>query len=467
MEDNPGVTGVSMLRENSREGPQEESIIVVSDVHLGGKGSHHARFCEFLRWIRGFPRGPVRAQCRVGGEAGSRELDISFSPLTKLILLGDIVDMWDPEDQDRTKVIRDSFEPLSLLHSLKCDKIYVTGNHDEDISEILPDTKGVSWGDGYLKIYPRHYPESEKISGDGNGKKVNPGLPAGGARYMFLHGHQFDGEQVPYTISKIFGERFDPVDTLTDLANMSVSRILKVPADILIAALWVFFLLVLLGPLDQALVQDSVTAILLAGVALALLRYFPKAHLVMDERKPRLWERILIEGLFLGPGIAMIAYILVLILRPGSLPSPGTLFLLPVVAILTIFTIVTVLPRLIGCVQRGVYNVFKSRDKTVEEVLNDGFVPDRDSVTADVVVFGHTHRAGFLVKKTGDGSPTGGSPLKFFVNTGCWMDTGDNRPVDTFVYIDRTGLYLLDWENPQAINCLFHLPSGSVPLFRR
>jgi UDP-2,3-diacylglucosamine pyrophosphatase LpxH len=428
----------------------EESIIVVSDIHLGGKGAHHDKFCEFLTWIKGFPQRSLKIRCKEGGDIQSRELNIEFTPLTKLILLGDIVDLWDPEDQDRNNVISNSLKPLSILHTLQCDKIYVTGNHDDDVGDMFQNKKNFSWGEGsHFRIYPRHYPEP-----------IESGLSVDKTRYTFLHGHQFDGEQIPYIISEIVEEPFDPIDTLTDLANMSVSKILKIPSDFLIAGLWVVFLVMMYGKfLYQDFIENVAVAILSTIVALALLRCYPKAEEILGDRKPRWWERALIKGIFLVPSIALIAYCAAFVTLRGSIPSLATLLLPLFTAILTIFTVVIVLPRLIGFVQRSVYNVFKSRDKTVEEVLKDGFVEDRDTLMAEVIIFGHTHRAGYMFKKFERKSTASGqSSSKLFVNTGCWVDTEDERPVDTFVYLDKTGLYLLEWEGAQKINCLFHAP---------
>jgi UDP-2,3-diacylglucosamine pyrophosphatase LpxH len=429
----------------------EESIIIVSDVHLGGKGAHHDKFCEFLNWIKNFPQRSSGVQCKMEGDLQTSELEIDFVPPTKLILLGDIIDLWDPEDQDRNNVIRRSLKPLSILHTLTCEKVYVTGNHDADVGEMFGDKNSFSWGDGYsFSIYSRHYPEPDT-------SQVHHGLAVNQTNYTFLHGHQFDGEQIPYIISEILREPFDPIDTLMDLANMSVSKILRIRSDILIACLWILFLILAFVTFPyQAVVQNAAVIIIYLTVSGALLRKYPDARRVLGERKPKWWERALIEGIFIVPFIALIACFAAFILWPGAIPSPASLLLFPTAAIFTIFAAVIVLPRLIGFIQRGVYSGFKSRDKTVEEVLNDGFVDERDTIKSEVIVFGHTHRAGYKFRKFAPGSgpsPGAKSPVKLFVNTGCWVDTGDTRPVDIFVYLNRTGLYLLEWKGPQEINC--------------
>ena len=159
---------------------KEESIIIVSDVHLGGNiGSHHNKFCDFLAWINTFPQNVPGIPCKEKEDPRPSTLDIEFAPLTKLVLIGDIIDLWDPKDQDRKNVILESIRPFSLLHTLPCDKVYVTGNHDADLWEMVKDDKSPNkrsfpWADGYdFSIYPRHYPPSEKTSADKTTRKVN------------------------------------------------------------------------------------------------------------------------------------------------------------------------------------------------------------------------------------------------------------------------------------------------------
>lgn len=445
---------------------KEDSIIIVSDVHLGGSiGSHDKEFCEFLSWIKTFPKETRGVQCTGGG--GSGKLDITFAPLTKLILLGDIIDLWDPEKQDRKNVILESLGPFSILHTLPCDKIYVTGNHDADLWQMVKDEppadkRSFPWGDGHeFSIYPRHYPPPEKDPKNETAAPVHRGLMVNQTHYTFLHGHQFDGEQIPYVLSEIFRAPFDPVDTLMDLANMSVSRILNIPSDVLLFCLWAVFLaLAFISPPPTAL-QNAAVVLLSLAVTLGLLLKYPDARQVLGKRKPRGWERAVIEAIFLVPVVALFAYLLVLLAWPGTLPPPAVL-IVPYTLILTVFTGVIVIPRLIGFAQRKVYDKFKSRDKTVKEVLDDGFVDERDTIRAEVIVFGHTHYAGYekrIVKSSGG---TAENPFheKLFINTGCWCKVDDKKqqPTNTFVYINRAGLYLLEWKGPDKISCLFFAP---------
>jgi UDP-2,3-diacylglucosamine pyrophosphatase LpxH len=455
-----------MTPESSQTSPiagPEESIIIVSDIHLGAQGTHHDKFCEFLKWIKGFPQRTIRIPCKNEVDK-SHDLTIDFAPLTKLILLGDIVDLWDPKDQDRNNVIQDALEPFSILHTIPCDKVYVTGNHDADVGGMFKKRNNFSWGNGSdFSIHRRHYPEPVTTYHKGKKRQVHHGLRINRTHYTFLHGHQFDGEQVPFIISEITGEPFDPIGTLMDLANMSMSKIMSITSIFSIFILWVVFLILMYATFPyQALIQNAAVIILSIIVSVVLLSKFPAARRVMDERKPRLWERALIEGIFVLPFIAVIAYCAAFIMWP-SLPTPAALLLIPYTAILTIFTTISVLPRVIGFMQRKVYERFQSKDKDVIQVLDAGFVDIRDTIKADIIIFGHTHKAGFAFRDftRKPGMDSGRSLSKLFVNTGCWVDPDkkdDGRPLNTFVYLNKIGLYLLEWKGPQQINCLFHSP---------
>ena len=94
----------------------EQAYIIVSDVHLGSDKCNHKEFCYFLEWIRSLENQPLILKCK------DREVTIK-SP-DKIILLGDILELWDPKEGDRDNVTRDCMRPLSLLSNINCDKIY-------------------------------------------------------------------------------------------------------------------------------------------------------------------------------------------------------------------------------------------------------------------------------------------------------------------------------------------------------
>ena len=201
-----------------REGNNEsvrEPVIVVSDVHLGSESSNYGAFWDFLEWLTSLPDTGKRFSC--DGE------EVTIKKLGTIVLLGDILELWDPRKDDRNYVVKDALTPLSILNELDCDIIYVIGNHDEDIYEIrkIWKKKGIKFPykrKGTLKISFRTYPERKK------GTKIVEGIAIGNKRYAFLHGHQFDKFQVFYTISRILKVRFDPIDWHQDLANVSFTK---------------------------------------------------------------------------------------------------------------------------------------------------------------------------------------------------------------------------------------------------
>jgi hypothetical protein len=78
----------------------------------------------------------------------------------------------------------------------------------------------------------------------------------------------------------------------------------------------------------------------------------------------------------------------------------------------------------------------------VSELVNRRYYDrGRDTIAADIIVFGHTHvpQVCFDVKNTGkDGKSKG------FVNTGSWVVK--RQPHDTFAYIGEEGPQLLQWD---------------------
>ena len=98
----------------------------------------------------------------------------------KLMLLGDILELWD-SSQRALEMCGDSI--LQTLSKLRCEKLYVLGNHDNLLSELA----GSSYPSGATPmllttpIYPL-----EKDKGT-----VEP-METDNAAYLFVHGQQFD-----------------------------------------------------------------------------------------------------------------------------------------------------------------------------------------------------------------------------------------------------------------------------------
>ncbi len=157
------------------------SIIVVSDVHLGDENSNYTDFSNFIDWI---------ALLEKEGNKSFKE--IKLTPPEKIILLGDIIELWSPKNNDMKFPVQQAFESFQKLAGLKCEKIFVVGNHDEKISRYL-DVKNKLKNDKQTKenvfkinsdflVINRHFPEDPEKSF----------LQIGKDKYFFIHGQQFD-----------------------------------------------------------------------------------------------------------------------------------------------------------------------------------------------------------------------------------------------------------------------------------
>ena len=300
-----------------------------------------------------------------------------YSP-SMILLLGDILDLWDPEKSDRSYNIKRGAQPLSLLHDIKCDKIYVVGNHDQDLYELADvlekDKDSLILGSYKMEIYRRHYPLN-----------VDKGIMIGDLKYAFLHGHQFDKVQITEPINKALGIRFDPLDVVLDISNISIVKS------------------------------------------------------VFKEKK---WTKPTTAYLVLTGSLLLWIY-----LQKGSyVPMFQTFTLTNILgdilkAVLVSYIVLTPLVKLIAKYQGPLWNYLfkaKARDKTVKEVLDDGYYKESSDKmeNVDVVVFGHTHISGSSYLE---------SRKRLFVNTGGWVKETDGRKLNTFAYIDNNGIEVLSW----------------------
>jgi predicted phosphodiesterase len=166
--------------------PGDRSVIVVSDHHLGLSGQDNVgrHFADFLRYVRTLrPRGDPEGGRTVLVDGREREL---YSP-EKVILLGDIVDFESPRKNSRASVLADCAPVFPALASLPAEIVYVTGNHDDEISDMAGDYHDILPRN--LTIARRHYPEYGHTT---RGSRKYTGISIGEKRYFFMHGQQFD-----------------------------------------------------------------------------------------------------------------------------------------------------------------------------------------------------------------------------------------------------------------------------------
>ncbi len=164
------------------------SIIIVSDVHLGDESSKYMEFSQFIDWI-----GALEKEGGKNYKLNGKE--ILLKPPEKLILLGDILELWSPIKNDMKYTFQQAFAPFGKLACLGCEKIFVLGNHDEDISEYLDVQMKLEDGSEIKEnifkitsdftIINRHYPADSR-------DKTKGFLQVGKYKYFFIHGQQFD-----------------------------------------------------------------------------------------------------------------------------------------------------------------------------------------------------------------------------------------------------------------------------------
>ncbi len=346
-------------------GEFREPVIVVSDVHLGSESCNYKQFCDFLVWIRSLDGRKETIKCE------DKELVITHPE--KFILLGDILELWDPKDGDRDNVVKQSIRPFSLLSDLRCEKIYVIGNHDDAIHRY--DEKidyETLHNDTTLNVCNRHYPEE---------KTGIKNIKIGERSYFFIHGHQYDKEQkILATVSRLTGQRWNPLNWFQILFNIPFTK-------------------------NNWIINSFVFLALVFG------------------------------GLYFW----------------AVAPKPNFGYIL-IWAALTGFFALSSIPGIITKTQRKFYDAKKPKDKTAEQIIEAEYYQEqKDTVVADVIVFGHTHFASSYVGKK-----------KLFINSGCWVGEDSiiddkQRYTNTFVYIDENGAYILKWSKGK-IACIESFP---------
>ncbi|MGQ9720352.1 MAG: hypothetical protein ACUVXA_03410 [Candidatus Jordarchaeum sp.] len=169
------------------------SFFVISDTHLGlvpgPEEKSKGVICEpdkvgqFVNWLIRLRNGE-KTMIKLGPWGNGRKEKV-LKPPEKLILNGDILELWDATD----RAIDYSSRPIfDLFQRLKCEKIYILGNHDYDLQPL---TGAYPSGEQTMSIVKELYPsQSEEGKKDGDKKVIT--LKKGDRDYLFLHGYQFD-----------------------------------------------------------------------------------------------------------------------------------------------------------------------------------------------------------------------------------------------------------------------------------
>lgn len=280
-----------------------------------------------------------------------------------MFLLGDIIDLWNPEGGDYCNIIRDSVLPFTLLSEIDCPKIYIVGNHDDTLGD-LENKKNPFIRDTKFAFYKKNYPEG--------------GVCIGKRKYFFVHGHQYDRSQ---KIIKLLDKFWNPIEWFQDAFQIRFAK------EYWELNFGVFLLLFVAG-------------------------YF-------------LWQEFMSKSFAL-----MIIW-----------------------AAFTSFFAFNSIPGIIAHTQGSLYDATKPKNLTVERVIKEKYYQKNgEPDTIDTIIFGHTHFASSHVLKTG-------SKEILFINSGCWTEEdkevhGTMKHVNTFIYINSEGAFLLKWEGSDKITCL-------------
>lgn len=477
--------------------PDDRSVIVVSDLHFGGGEDTETvtRFCHFLDCLRS---GNLKIT-KAGADAGT--CPEKMLPPAKIILLGDILELWDPRGQDRNCALLDALVPFLKLRELRCNVIYVTGNHEEDMGEPVMtvdsaagkrsslwqqafriftgkensrrvvESLKIAWNGDYrihldgdnkkkpnpediLEISPRHYPAATT---EGNVR----GLDVGGIHYAFFHGQQFDREQIMYTISKAVGQRIDIIDNFQDLACCSMIR--NTSRSILALGSIISVVVIIIQILS---IPVMVQAGMIAALTIALLFLYGIWLFGFSEKKRSNDLPATSTTLLKTCGILLTAELIVVLLGLYfySLQVFTGFFCLALVLSLSWVFIITI-PVFFATIKKPLYGLMNTRLPT-DEVYRTAMLDYRYTYNAPVLVFGHTHVPDSFPKNKMDIRKTDPSSCNkpvLMINTGTWVTESTGIVVDSFVYIDSTGVGSMRWkEVDKIVTCELHFTVDEI-----
>lgn len=164
-----------------------KSIIVVADTHFGLRNDVFFEpqvFSGFLRWVKRLENGDVEPLKLGDLDTDKKKI---LEPPEKIILIGDILELWDASDRS-VEICVGTF--AQIFSELDCEKIYILGNHDDILEEIASNGKhqypsGASGLDIIKEVYPNQEIPEEGVH------EVRT-LTVGKEEYLFIHGQQFD-----------------------------------------------------------------------------------------------------------------------------------------------------------------------------------------------------------------------------------------------------------------------------------
>ncbi len=362
-------------------------ILVISDTHFGFEDESAQRFQRFMTYLTNSVQSErmiIKTPRELPGEIPGKELcEESLEVPQKIILLGDLVDLWISRDSNTVRPYQESFNPINSLIALKREIVYLLGNHDGIMENyvgphVLPD-------DIPFTVYSEGYPNKKNSSGQWKGEQI------GERSYFFLHGHQFD---------PVFRH-----NSMLHLGNFLGFSSAAAGGFLWFKVLGAVVLLLTVGIVFSPLIINWLPSLLTWLISFAQS------------------SALAVLMLFVGWLVGAIAFL-------------GVLWVFNVLA--RWYYNYSLYP---GVKRKGKNNqdVPPTSQKTIQKRIGTAdFDRMARRIDADVIVSGHTHLPDIYTPKHW--------PKKLVVNSGSWIVQSDNTH-DTFVYIDKSGARLLQWQD--------------------
>lgn len=163
---------------------EKHVVYAIADTHFGLREwtrYHHTDepeiVADFLRWLIALS---TKDEERLWTLEANAIVGRPLRPASHLVLLGDVLELWDAENQ---AVLLSSIPQAAILEDLSAKKIYVLGNHDNILETLVG---SYPLGTPEMNIVREVYPEPNEDTGI-----VQP-LRIGTQSFIFIHGHQLD-----------------------------------------------------------------------------------------------------------------------------------------------------------------------------------------------------------------------------------------------------------------------------------
>lgn len=364
-------------------------ILAFSDTHFGFEPESETRFLGFMEHLKGWV-GNGTTTIHETSDGKPETLDAP----QRIILLGDIIDLWVSRDPNIVRPYKESYNPVTSLIELGCRIAYVVGNHDRLADAYKDQNVLCNWMHVYDEVYP------EPVDGQWQGEQI------GNKKYLFLHGHQFS----------VF-------------RNKSVLRFGNFIGSAATAAegFWQFKWF--------------------GGIALIVTVVIAASAFVPNPLFSALSGFAASFGVRFGAGVTLLSGLLL-----GILATFGVLWLFG-----RLMWVDYELFRHPGGAPKSKYDIVQTlltwvkrhlpRPPVCNTVRSRGFKQEEPAINADIVVFGHTHNPGVCTF----GDHQHNHRIQQLVNTGSWIAQLADDNYDTFVYIDESRGRLYRWDGDQVL----------------